>query len=353
MEAAVFEDYGEPLRVTDVDPPELEPDRVIVETEACGICRSDWHAWKGDWTWSGVELSDGQILGHEPAGTVVEVGEEVQGISVGDHVTVPFNIADGSCPQCQTGHGNICDNGLLLGFYESVPGAFAEQFSVPYPEVNAVRLPDGVSSRDMASMGCRFMTAFHGLVHRADVSAGDWVAIHGCGGLGLSGVHIADALGANVVAVDLLDEKLELAEELGASETVNASESDDVPADVQALSDGGAHVSVDALGIADTCRNSVFSLRKRGTHVQLGLTTEEEQGEITLPTDMILGMELDFVGSSGMAPTQYDEIFRMVSSGQLDPGAVISEEVSLEDTSEKLDAMTDFETFGIPVITDF
>lgn len=353
MRAAVFTDYGEPLEVTDIEEPAVEPTGVVVETDACGICRSDWHAWAGDWTWSGVELDPGQVIGHEPAGRVIEVGDDVDGIAEGDHVTVPFHIAEGSCPQCRTGHGNLCDEGLMLGFFEPIPGAFAEQFHVPHATVNAVQLPDGVSSRDMASMGCRFMTAFHGLVHQADISAGDWLAVHGCGGVGLSAIHIGDALGANVVAVDLDDEKLSIAKDLGASEVVNASETDDVPGAVTALSDGGAHVSIDALGIADTCRNSVLSLRKRGTHVQIGLTTEEEQGEISLPTDRMVSTELTFVGSKGMPASQYDEIFRMVSNGTIDPGKVISEEVSLEETSEKLAAMNDFDTYGIPVITEF
>ena len=353
MRAAVFTDYGEPLAVRDVEAPTADPTGVVVETEACGICRSDWHAWAGDWTWSGVECFEGQILGHEPAGRVIEVGEDVVGIDIGDHVTVPFNIADGTCPQCQKGRGNLCDSELLLGFFESIPGAFAEQFHVPHAQVNAVELPDGVSSTDMASMGCRFMTAFHGVVHQAGIAPGDWLAVHGCGGVGLSAVHIGEALGANVVAVDVDDDTLSLAKDLGASAVVNARETDDVPSAVEALTDGGAHVSVDALGIAETCRNSVLSLRKRGTHVQIGLTTEEEQGEITLPTDMMVGTELTFVGSKGMPAAQYDEIFRMVSQGTIDPGKVISEEVGLEETSATLAAMTDFDTFGIPVITEF
>lgn len=353
MRAAVFTDYAEPLEVTEVDSPEPDPDGVVVKTEACGICRSDWHGWSGDWRWLGVELDPGQILGHEPAGTVIEVGDRVEGISEGDHVTVPFNIAEGSCPQCRSGHSNICDDGMNLGFSEDVPGAFAAEFPVPAAHVNAVRLPDGVSSIDMASMGCRFMTAFHGLVHQADISAGDWVAVHGCGGVGLSAVHIADALGANVVAVDLDDETLDFAQSLGADECVNAADSDNVAEAVKALTGGGAHTSVDALGIADTCRNSVFSLRKRGTHVQIGLTTEEEQGMITLPTDLMVGQEITFVGSKGMPATRYDEIFRMVSNGTLDPGQLVTDEVRLEEASDTLAAMTNFETSGIPVITEF
>lgn len=353
MRAAVFTEYGEPLDVTEVSEPQLDATGAVIETEACGICRSDWHAWVGDWTWAGMELAPGQILGHEPAGRVVEVGDQVQGITEGDHVTVPFYIAEGACSQCRAGHSNICEQGMGLGFHDALHGAFAERFYIPFADVNVVRLPEGVSSVDMASLGCRFTTAFHALVHQADVSAGDWVAIHGCGGVGLSAVHIADALGANVVAVDLDDEKLAIATDLGAGEVVNANDTDDVPGAVEALTSGGAHVSLDALGIAATCRNSVSSLRRRGTHVQIGLTTEEEKGEIALPTDLMVHNEFTIVGSKGMPPARYEEIFRMVAAGTLDPGAVITETVSLEDTSATLAAMTEFETFGVSVITEF
>ncbi len=353
MRAAAFTDYGEPLEITSVDEPTLTPTGVVIETEACGICRSDWHAWTGDWTWNGMELAPGQILGHEPAGTVVAVGERVQGIREGDHVTVPFYIAEGACPQCRAGHANLCDHGMGLGFHEALPGAFAERFAVPFADVNVVRLPEGVTSIDMASLGCRFMTAFHALVHQASTSAGDWVAIHGCGGVGLSAVHIADAIGANVVAIDLDDETLAIAMDLGASEVVNANDTDDVPGAVEALTSGGAHVSVDALGIAATCRNSVYSLRRRGTHVQIGLTTEAERGEIALPTDLLVHNELTAVGSKGMPPARYGELFRMVAAGTLDPGAVVTETVALEETSATLAAMTAYETYGFSVITEF
>ena len=353
MRAALLEEYGEPLSIEDVDAPDPATDGVVVEMEACGICRSDWHGWQGDWDWVGAKPPKGHILGHEPAGRVTAVGEEVEHVSEGDQVAVPFNLGDGTCYECQHGRSNICENVVPLGFAEPAPGAFAEELHVPVADQNTVTLPDGVDAVDMAGLGCRFMTAFHGLAHRADVGGGDWVAIHGCGGVGLSAVHIADALGANVVAVDLTDEKLERARDLGADEVVNAADAENTPGEVQAAIGRGADVSVDALGIAETCRNSVLSLKRRGQHIQIGLTTQEEEGMVSVPTDLMTMQEIEFIGSFGMQPTRYDEIFRMVERGRLDPSRVVSETVALDDVSDRLEAMSDFETMGIPVINEF
>jgi len=353
MRAAVLQEHGEPLEITEVDAPEVTPDGAVVELEACGICRSDWHGWQGDWGSLDIQRQPGQILGHEPAGHVTAVGDDVERVREGAHVAVPFNIGDGSCPQCRNGHSNTCENVVPLGFVETAQGAFAEEVFVPNADHNLVELPDGVGSVDMAGLGCRFMTSFHALAHRADVEAGDWVAVHGCGGIGLSAVHIADALGANVVAVDLMDEKLDKARELGASETVNAEGVEDVPGAVQETIGGGADISVDALGVAETCQNSVLSLGTRGQHVQIGLTTSEEEGMVALPTDAMVMQEIEFIGSLGMPPTRYDEIFRMVATGKLDPSGVISKTVDLDDVNDELASMTDFGTVGIPVIDSF
>lgn len=353
MRAAVFKEVGEPLEIEEVDEPECGPDEVVVETEASGICRSDWHVWQGDWHWVGVMPTEGQIFGHEPAGTVVEVGEEVTNVSEGEQVTVPFNMADGTCPQCRAGRSNICDNLIPLGFLPNAQGAWAEKFKVPNADVNAVSLPDGVAPMDVAGLGCRFATSFHGIVHRADVSPGDWVAVHGCGGVGLSAVHIANAAGANVIAVDLEDRKLEFAEELGADETVNAAEADNPGGEAAALAGGGCDVAVDALGIEVTCRNALSSLGKRGKHLQLGLTTAEEEGEIPIPVDEMVFTEREFIGSFGMQPNRFDEIFEMMKTGKLEPSKIAAETVSLDEVPETLEKMSSFDTIGFPVIDEF
>ncbi|UPV76406.1 zinc-dependent alcohol dehydrogenase family protein (plasmid) [Halorussus limi] len=353
MKAAVLREYGEPLEIEDVSDPRLAEHGLVVETEACGICRSDWHAWQGHGEWADDRVPKGQILGHEPAGRVVAVGDSVDRFREGDRVAVPFNLGRGDCDHCRNGRGNVCEDGLALGFEADAPGAFAERVHVPYADYNAVELPDGVSPVEMAGLGCRFATAYHGLAHRADLTPGDWVAVHGCGGVGLSAVHVADALGANVVAVDLDDEKLTKARELGADETVNAGRVADVPGRVRSATDGGANVSVDALGVAETCRNSVACLRKRGQHLQLGLTTDEERGEVSLPTDAMTMNEVTFLGSRGMPPTRYGELLRMLDRGTVSPAALVTNEVGLDDVPDRLAAMSDYGTVGIEVVTEF
>lgn len=352
MRAAILQEYDEPLSIETVDRPDPDPDGVVVRTEACGICRSDWHAWKGHGEWADDQVPRGQILGHEPAGVVAAVGDHVEEFDEGDRVAVPFSLGDGSCHYCRNGHGNVCEDGFALGFEPAAQGAFAEYLHVPEADYNLEALPEEVSFTAAAALGCRFMTAFHAFAHQVTVGAGDWVAVHGCGGLGLSAVQIADALGANVIAVDVRSEPLEMAGRFGAVETIDASETD-AAATIRDLTDGGAHVSMDALGAAETAKASVRSVRPRGTHVQVGLTTDEEKGEISLPTDYMTRHEISFVGSRGMPPTKYDELFRFIVDGRVDPEALVTATVALEDVPDRLAAMDDFETVGVEVVTEF
>ncbi len=355
MRAVVFQGPEEPMEVEEVERPEPDSDGIVVETEACGVCRSDWHAWRGDWDWIGLMMRPGLIFGHEPAGTVVEVGEDVERIREGDRVTNPFNMSDGTCVHCRAGRANICEREVPMGFLDFQPGAYAEEYPVRVADQNAIVLPDGVDAVDVAGLGCRFATAFHGVAHRVDVDPGDWVAVHGCGGVGLSAIHIADALGANVIAIDLNDEALDKAEELGADARVKVDEVKDVPQTVKGFTESsrGVEISVDALGIAETCRNSVNSLSAGGQHLQIGLTTSEEGGEVSLPVDTMVTDEREFYGSYGMPPHEYGEMFRMMSQGKLDPGRIVSETISLEEVPDKVAAFGDYENVGIPVCNEF
>lgn len=350
MKAAVLEEFQKPLAVRDVRDPELTQNGAIVRVEANGVCRSDWHAWMGDWDWIGVKFPLPHVLGHEFSGVVEQVGANVRAFQPGDRVVVPFTQGDGTCAECRSGHQNICDHGQMPGF--SYWGGFGRYVHVPGADTNLVRLPDGVSFTDAAALGCRFMTAFHGLLDQVQVRPGEWVAVHGCGGVGLSAIQIATAVGANVIAVDIGDDKLEFAKKLGAVATINAKREKVRPA-VKELTGGGAHVSVDALGIADTCQTAVASLRKRGRHLQIGMTTGEERGKIALPIDMIVQHELQIVGAVGMQPARYTPMLQMVEHGRLHPGDLVTRKISVADVSDELNAMSSFNGVGVAVITEW
>jgi alcohol dehydrogenase len=352
MRALVLDSYGDPLAERDLPEPRPDPDGAVVETEACGICRSDWHAWQGHGDWVDDRVPTGQVLGHEPAGVVREVGEDVESVAPGDRVVVPFNLADGTCPACLRGRTTSCEGATALGFGPAAPGAFAEAFHVPNADVNAVPLPDEVSATAAASLGCRFVTAFEALDAVADVGGGDRVVVVGCGGVGLSAVQVAAALGATPVAVDVRDAPLELAADVGAAETVNADAVDDVPARVRELT-GGADASVDALGTADTCRTALDSLARGGVHVQVGLTGDDDRGEIPLPMDELVQRDLTVEGSRGMPPARYEELFRLLANGRVDPEALVTDTVALGDVSDRLAAMGEFDAVGVEVVTEF
>jgi alcohol dehydrogenase len=271
MKAVMYEAFGERPTLVRLPDPSPEPHGVVVKVEATGVCRSDWHGWVGH----DADIALPHVPGHELAGTVQAVGRDVTRWQVGDRVTVPFVGGCGSCPECHAGHQQVCHRQFQPGFTHW--GSFAEYVSLHQADLNLVALPDAVGFVTAASLGCRFVTSFRAVVDQGRVAAGQWVAVHGCGGVGLAAIMIAHALGANVVAVDITDDKLALAKRLGAAATIDARSAASVPEALIDVTGGGAHVSLDALGHPDTCFNSVASLRRRGKHVQVGLMLGDRQ----------------------------------------------------------------------------
>jgi alcohol dehydrogenase len=350
MKAAVLQELRKPLVVKDVPDPKCAPNGAIVRVKANGICRSDWHAWMGDWTWIDLVLPLPHVLGHEFCGVVEEVGPETRNFKRGDRVVVPFSQGDGSCEYCRNGYSNICLTPMTPGI--SYWGGYGSYVAVPFADLNLVPLADKIGFVEAASMGCRFMTSFHGVVDQAEVKPGEWVAVHGCGGIGLSALHIAAAMGANTIGIDLDDAKLELAKKIGATHVINGKKTDAIKA-ITDLTAGGAHVAVDALGIAATCRNAIMSLRKRGRHLQIGLTTQAEKGEVSMPIDRIVAMELRLIGSLGMQASHYPAMLQMVETGKLSPKSMVTQTVSLEEASSILEQMTSFQNVGVTVIDQY
>ncbi len=345
MKAMVMEAVGKPMEVKEMPQPTCKPNGAIVRVEGSGICRSDWHVWMGDWSWLGFGQRLPTILGHEFAGVIEEVGPEVKKLKPGDRVVVPLAQGCGVCEDCRTGHSNLCSKSLGGQGY-------ARYARLNNADFNAVPLPDKVDFVEAASMGCRFVTAFHGILDQGQVKADESVVVYGCGGVGLSAIQIASALGARVIAVDLDDRKLEMAKKAGAAEVINGKKTDPVQA-VMDLTHGGANVSVDALGIATTCRNAVLSLRKRGRHIQIGLTTQGEKGEVALPVDQIVFKEIQFVGSLAIQSFRYPAMLSMVERGTLAPRNLITETLPIEKAFSVIEQMSKFENVGISVINQF
>ena len=342
MKAAVFEQFRMPLEIRNVHDPVPESDAAVIAVRACGLCRSDWHGWMGHD--SDVHLP--HVPGHELAGEVVAVGSSVKHWSIGQRVTVPFCCGCGTCEQCVCGNQQICDRYTQPGFTQW--GAFAEFVAIRHADVNLVSLPEEIDFVTAASLGCRFATSFRAVVVQGRTQPGDWVAVHGCGGVGLSAVMIAAALGAQVIAVDIRRDRLEFAQRCGAAVAINAAETDPVAA-IKDATCGGAHVSLDALGSRATCWNSVKCLRKRGRHVQIGLMLGSD-ADPPIPMSVVIGNELEIIGSHGMQAFEYGRMFRMISTGALRPDLLISNRVTLTQAAELLPTMHEFPGNGVTVI---
>ena len=346
MRAIQFSEFGVTPTLVDVPRPACPPRGAIIRVEATGLCRSDWHGWMGH----DPDITLPHVPGHEFAGTVDEVGAEVTGWSVGQRVTVPFICACGACPQCLAGNHQVCDHQMQPGFTQW--GSFAEFVAIAEADVNLVALPDALDFVSAAGLGCRFSTAYRAVVAQGRVQQGQWVAVHGCGGVGLSAIMIALAAGARVIGIDPSPQAREAAAELGALVIAPDSAGDglDVPAEVRRLSGGGAHLSLDAYGSATTCANSIRSLRKRGRHVQVGLMLAEH-ALAAVPMDLVIANELELVGSHGMAAHEYPEMLEAIASGRLDPRLLVGRTIALAEAGEALATMDAPSGAGMTIIS--
>ncbi|WP_282699350.1 zinc-dependent alcohol dehydrogenase family protein [Streptomyces sp. CC219B] len=343
MRAVVFDRYGEPAAIRDLPDPRPADHGVVVRVMATGLCRSDWHGWQGH----DPDITLPHVPGHELAGVVEEVGARVNHWRPGDRVTVPFVCACGSCASCSAGDHQVCERQTQPGFTHW--GSFAQYVALDHADVNLVAVPDDLSFATAASLGCRFATAFRAVVQQGRVAAGEWVAVHGCGGVGLSAVMIAAASGARVVAVDVSQRALDLARKFGAAECVDASDAPDTAEAVRELTGGGAHLSLDALGSPATCAASVNGLRRRGRHVQVGLLPSPD-GTTPVPMARAVALELELLGSHGMAAHTYPPMMELVRSGVLRPDHLVTSTITLDETPAALAAMGTAPGSGVTVI---
>ncbi len=314
--------------IREVAAPAAPADGVVVRVEATGLCRRNWHAWAGH----DDEIEFPHVPGHELAGVVVEVGSSVGRWTVGDRVTVPFVCGCGRCAWCLAGDAQVCPDQQQPGFTHW--GSFAEYVALHAADHNLVAIPERVDVATAASLGCRFATAYRALVGRARVSEGEWVTVVGAGGVGLSAVMIARAVGARVIAVDRNPQALEAARDVGAEHTLRADGSD-IPAAVSDLTGGGSHIAIDAVGSEETSAQAVLSLRRRGRHVQVGLLPPVE-GHPRIPMARVIGWELDLLGSHGMAAADYPGMLALIERGLLQPHLLVERTIGLAEAAASL-----------------
>ncbi len=343
MRAMYYEAFGAAPEIRTLPDPTPTNAGVVISVKATGLCRSDWHGWMGH----DPDIKLPHVPGHELAGTISAVGRDVRRFKVGDRVTVPFVSGCGHCMECRSGNQQVCEEQFQPGFTHW--GSFAEYVAIDYADQNLVHLPEEISYETAASLGCRFATSFRAVVDQGRLQGGEWLAVHGCGGVGLSAIMIGAALGANVVAIDIADDKLALAKALGASVTIDSRSVVDVSEAVREVTGGGAHVSVDALGHPQTCCNSILNLRRRGRHVQVGLMLADHATP-AIPMARVIAHELEIYGSHGMQSWRYDAMLRMILSGKLSPDRLIGRRITLSEAAPALAIMDSFRENGISII---
>ena len=344
MRAVLIEAFRETPRVVEVPDPHPASHGVVVAVAATGVCRSDWHAWQGH----DPDVTLPHVPGHELAGTVVAVGADVRRFRPGDLVTTPFVTACGTCPECIAGHQQVCRDQTQPGF--TGWGSFAQYVALDHADVNLVDLaPLGdESATTAAALGCRVATAFRAVTDVAAVRAGEWVAVHGCGGVGLSAIGVAAALGARVIATDPSPAARTLARELGAEAVVDPTRDDPVAAIVDHTA-GGAHASVDAVGLPAACEASIRCLRRRGRHVQVGLLPAVA-GRPAVPMDLVIARELQVLGSHGMAAHDYPRLLALVGSGRFPLARLVRRTLPLDAGPQALAEVGTVATAGVTVL---
>ncbi len=271
------------------------------------------------------------MLGHEPSGTIESLGAGVDGRHEGDRVLIPAVLSCGRCRYCRAGRENLCDNLRMLGNH--LDGAYAEFIAVPAAELVAV--PDSVPLTEVSIVADAMSTPYHAVKHRGRVQVGDHVAVVGCGGVGLNVVQCATVAGGRVIAVDTNTERLEIARQLGAIETVNPDEVDRIDKHIRHLTDGGVDVAFEAIGNPRTMRSAFGLLRRGGRLCVIGYS----QDDLVVSAGKLMFHEMEVVGSLGCGGRDYPEIMELVAAGRLQVEPVVSGTIPLEHIAEGFDRL--------------
>lgn len=328
MKAAVFSAPHQPMDVQEVPDPAPEPGGLLVRVAACGVCHTDLHYLDhGTPTFKKPPL----ILGHEISGTVAGVGPGVTGWTEGERVLLPAVYGCGRCRACRQGRENICERMVMFG--NNIDGGYAE--FVVAPAKDAHRLPDEVPLVEGAIIADALTTPYHAVVHRGRVGPGDRVVVFGCGGIGLNVVQVAASLGARVVAVDLMEEKLEWARRLGAADTVHPPQVERLDKHLRSLTDGGADVAFEAIGLPQTQEQAFACLRSGGRLVLVGFAVEP----MRLDGGRTMYRELEVVGSLGCRSADYPRVIDLVARGRLRLKELVTARFPLDQINDAFDAL--------------
>jgi alcohol dehydrogenase, propanol-preferring len=306
MKAAILQDFKKALSLEQVDPPKLEAGEVLIEVEACGVCHSDLHVADGDWVQLNRIVKRPLILGHEIAGRVVEKSAGVRDLQIGDRVGVPWIYwTCGECEFCREGNENLCATQKITGV--TVDGGYAE--FVKAPATHTTKIPDGLSSTEVAPLFCAGVTV-HRALKQAKISPGQRLAVLGVGGLGHLAVQIGRTLGAEVTAIDVSDDKLVLAKSLGASVTLNATTTD-VAKELRKRS--GVHVAL-VTSAANAAYQTAFAcIRPTGTLLVVGLPAEN----ICFPPILMASLEISIRASAVGTRQDLREVLAMAAAGKI------------------------------------
>jgi 6-hydroxycyclohex-1-ene-1-carbonyl-CoA dehydrogenase len=324
MKAAVFYEPGQPLKIEEVPTPEPAEGEVLVKVAACGLCRTDLHYLHGTPTFKKPPI----ILGHEISGTVESLGEGVASFAEGDRVLIPPVFACGQCMYCRTGRGTICTKQTMVGNHRD--GGFAEYIAVPASDI--FNMPDSIPLVEGSIISDAISTPYHAVVNRARVKPGENVAIFGCGGVGLSTVQMAAVAGGNVIAIDIFDEKLEYARKLGAVETINAKEHEDVAKVVRKMTSGGADVAMEVIGYPPTIEAAYNAVRWGGRVIVVGYTHKD----ITINAGRMMFREIEMKGSLGCGLQDYPVLLNLIASGKINVKELVTHSYPLEQINEGL-----------------
>ncbi|MGB2845065.1 MAG: zinc-binding dehydrogenase [Candidatus Aminicenantaceae bacterium] len=330
MKAAVFHGPNQPLKIEEVENPKIYFHEILVKVAACGVCNTDLH-----YIDHGVPTfkKPPMILGHEPSGIVEDVGAQVKNFKVGDHVLIPPVFSCGHCANCREGRENICLNMIMLG--NNIDGAYAEYVKVPAKDCQ--HLPEELPLEESSIIADAISTPYHAVKNRAQVQLGDSVVVYGCGGVGINVVQMAAAAGGSVIAVDIVDNKLEIARSLGARHTINASNKDDktLLKEIRELTGGGADISIEVIGNPNTIEMGPSSLRAGGRHCQVGYSSKA----VPLNAGRLMFREIEIRGSLGCRPVDYPKIIEMVKIGKIQLKPVVTNKFKLEDINKAFDLL--------------